>query len=617
MLKRHFHIVIIILIVLLSFNVFAAEDLCRVAKDVEKKAAAVFKNDMKEGLKLFIKAANICDSKDIKYNLGIAFYKYGNTLEAEKYLKQAVDKNSSSPVRLNNLASVLLANGSDYELAVELARKALKLNKDFKPALDTIARALFAAGQRLEALKTINEAIKKYSGEAYLKTTKQEIVSGYTAHFLFLIKSGNTKAGLSGLKKADFESSVALVYCQVLSRLGQAEKALQMASQYQGQFRSNQKFKDLYNEIMSRQIQEFYIIYKQGNENRALALSKDFSEKYPKSPEAKKAYDELFNAFIETGDIKVPQTRVAKKDSGTNLEVDSLLASIGTLNKREALNTEDTSLIIDVDSNIPRGKRKNKYAVALLIGNQKYEKQNKGLPDVKYAERDVAVMAKYLKKTLGYADANIIVRTNITSGDFRTLLGTDQNPRGKIHNYLRSGAKSDVFIYYVGHGVPGPKGGSAYLVPVDASADYIRNNGYPLELFYKILENLPAKSKTIVLDACFSGYSPSGFLLKKVSPAMLKTSNPAKNISNTAMFCAADKDQVATWYPAKRHSLFSYFFLKGIQGAADADKDKIIRLKELENYLKEEVPYQALRESNRTQTPLVTGNRDFVIAEFE
>jgi len=88
---------------------------------------------------------------------------------------------------------------------------------------------------------------------------------------------------------------------------------------------------------------------------------------------------------------------------------------------------------------------------------------------------------------------------------------------------------------------------------------------------------------------------------------MLKTASPVKKLAGTAVFCAADKDQVATWYPEKRHSLFSYFFLNGLQGAADKNRDKIILLDEMKAYLEKEVRYWARRNSNRIQSPLVTG----------
>lgn len=273
---------------------------------------------------------------------------------------------------------------------------------------------------------------------------------------------------------------------------------------------------------------------------------------------------------------------------------------------------ESINFSVDIEQNIPKYKRKNKNGVAFLIGNQKY----KDLPNVDYAERDVDLMSKYLEKVMGFKPDNIVVYKNATSGELRSIFGSRENPKGKLHNFITKN-KSDVFIYYVGHGGPGADGKTSYLVPVDATIDYIQNNGYPLDLFFSIVKKLPSKKTTVVLDSCFSGNSASGALFKNISPALIRTADPIKKLAKTTIFYASTKDQVATWYPDKKHSLFSYFFLKSLQGAADSNNDKKIKVGEIEKYLKENVKKRALRLSNRTQTPIVTGDRDVVIAEFE
>lgn len=276
----------------------------------------------------------------------------------------------------------------------------------------------------------------------------------------------------------------------------------------------------------------------------------------------------------------------------------------------------ETNLNVDIEESIPKGKLKRKYGVAVVIGNQQYQRQGKGIGDVRYAGRDAAVMKKYLQTTMGYESKNIIYALDATTADLRNIFGTRENLKGRLHNYVRAG-ESDVFIYYVGHGAPGPDGKSAYLVPVDAQADYIANNGYPLDLFYSVIEKLPAKSITVVMDACFSGDSPAGSLFDNISPAMVKNINPLREVANTVVFSSADKDQVSTWYPAKRHSMFTYWFLKGLGGEADVDSNKSITAAEMEKYLQKEVPYWAQREANRVQTPLMTGSGAAVLAKLK
>jgi regulator of sigma D len=82
------------------------------------------------------------------------------------------------------------------------------------------------------------------------------------------------------------------------------------------------------------------------------------------------------------------------------------------------------------------------------------------------------------------------------------------------------------------------------------------------------------------------------------------------------IFSGAGKDQVSHWYPAKRHSLFTYFFMKGLKGDADKNKNKSITVSELKNYLHENVPYRARRLSGREQTPVVVGDESREVVRF-
>lgn len=606
-------------LILVSFPAVAATDYCDVAKEVAKQAASVFSNDMEKGLKLFIKAWKLCNSPEMQYNLGVAYYRYGSLPEAEKSLRLAVKANNANPVWLNNLACVILDNRGNGNDALELAKKAVALDGNFIQAHDTLARAYLAAGRDLEALKGIIAAADKWKKDKNLLQSKQKIVNLYVKRCLENIQSGDIEKGLSGLKKGSFDSLIAGTYCRVLARLDQTDAALDAAGNAKKKFHGNDQIRKLYDDIMSEKIQDFYIAFKRGDDAMAVQQAKVFSETYPENQDAKKAYNTLFNAFIaDAGDLQIPAARHASAqntqvltDSDAGLE--NLIAAIGD---KSGIDSTDLDLKVDVEQKIPACKRKNRFGIAVLVGNQKYARQDRGLPDVRYAERDVAVMKKYLEKTMGYDPGNIIVRTNVTSGDFRNIFGSAENPTGMIHNYIRKD-ESDVFIYYVGHGGPGPQGKSAYLVPIDARVDFIQNNGYPLDLFYSIIEKLPAKKITVVLDSCFSGDSVSGALFKNVSPAMLKTATPIKKLAKAMVFCAADKEQVATWYPEKRHSLFSYFFLKGLQGAADKNKDKSINFEEMAAYLSSEVPYWARRKSNRIQTPLISGEKDTVLAVLE
>lgn len=267
--------------------------------------------------------------------------------------------------------------------------------------------------------------------------------------------------------------------------------------------------------------------------------------------------------------------------------------------------------IDDVDTNIPEGQRAGKYDIAVVIGNRDYAAS--GSPNVEYAKRDAQIMREYLVRTLGYDLGNIIYEEDATFSKFREIFGTARKPEGKLFKFVKKGISS-VFVYYVGHGAPDLESKEAYFVPVDASVDYIKSNGYRLQTFYDNLSKVPAKKITVVLDTCFSGSSEKGLLFKNISPAMVKVKKEYRGPANAVLFTSAAVDQVSTWYPEKKHSLFTYYFLKGLRGEADTNNDKKITVGEMQAYLKDHVPYMAQRLSGKEQQPVVMGNEQDVIA---
>ena len=271
-----------------------------------------------------------------------------------------------------------------------------------------------------------------------------------------------------------------------------------------------------------------------------------------------------------------------------------------------------TGLSVDVDMNIPDGEKAGPDDIAVIIGNKNYTER--GVPEVTYADRDARIMKEYLIKTFRFKPENLIYEEDATFAKFRQIFGDEHNYQGKLDGYVKKNISS-VFIYYVGHGAPDLKSTEAYFVPVDANPQYIVSNGYRLETFYTNLSKIKAKKITVVLDACFSGNSEKGLLFKDISPTMVKVKRGYRAPRNAMLMTSAAEDQVSTWFPEKKHSLFTYFFLKGIQGEADANNDNSITAAEIKAYLKDKVPYMARRLNNIDQQPVITGgdNEIFVI----
>jgi hypothetical protein len=259
----------------------------------------------------------------------------------------------------------------------------------------------------------------------------------------------------------------------------------------------------------------------------------------------------------------------------------------------------------------PRLPSGNPYAIAVIIGNKNYRNR---LPPVDFAHNDADAMKRFVVEILGISEGNIIHMRDVTLAEMEVVFGNTRTYRGKLWRWVRP-RESDVFVFYSGHGVPGLKDGREYLLPVDGDPDATEIYGYPVELLYGNLAELEARSVTVFLDACFSGESPRGPLVRNAS-AIRVVAREAPEAPITVV-SAARKDQVASWDKQAQHGLFTKYLLDGLYGAADDKRygngDSRITLSEVKIYLDREMTYAARRYYGREQQAMVSGNPEKVI----
>jgi len=257
---------------------------------------------------------------------------------------------------------------------------------------------------------------------------------------------------------------------------------------------------------------------------------------------------------------------------------------------------------LDIDTRLPKGRHKNSNGIAVVIGNRKYQRAK----NVEYAVNDAKLMKTYLVDVLGYKAGNVFYYENASKADFEILFGNKENHKGKLFNSVKKD-KSDIFIYYSGHGAPGLKDKKGYFVPSEADPQYIELSGYPTEVFYANLAKVSARSTTIVLDACFSGAS----IFENISPMVLEIEKPALELKNAVILSSSSGSQVSSWYNDKEHGMFTYFFLKAIHNRnADTNKDRKLTFDEIYKYVSdntEGVPYHARRIHGVEQNPTIEG----------
>lgn len=240
--------------------------------------------------------------------------------------------------------------------------------------------------------------------------------------------------------------------------------------------------------------------------------------------------------------------------------------------------------------------------VAVIIGNSEYA-NGTDIPAVPPAANDAALMRRYAIEALGIPPDNVIWLPNATGIQLAETFGTERDHRGRLFNWVKPG-KSRVLVYYSGHGAPAGSDAKAVLVPSDASASQLSLSGYPLDLLYANLAQLPAQSVAVLLEACFSGLSPAGTVIPNASPVSLRAKT-AEVPPNMTVITAGAADQIASWEQDRSHGLFTKHFLLGQGGEADkapyGNGDGKVGLEELRRYLDDKVTYLARRYYGREQ----------------
>jgi uncharacterized caspase-like protein len=256
-----------------------------------------------------------------------------------------------------------------------------------------------------------------------------------------------------------------------------------------------------------------------------------------------------------------------------------------------------------VDTDIPPlTLTRNPMAAALVVGIEDYPGV---MAPARFARRDAKIFKRYLTESLGVPRENVItlLDAEATTGSIRTAV------EGQLGSIIERG-KSDVYVYYAGHGAPDVSSKSAFLLPFDGNAAFPKTSCYALTSLYDALKRLGARTTTVVIDSSFSGLASrsdvSETLVANTRPLFLQlASDPVAE--NAVVFLGARGAQRNLAHPAVQHGLFTYYFLRGLQGAADVDADGQISVQELDQYLSQQVPREA-RRARIDQTPLTLGS---------
>jgi hypothetical protein len=248
------------------------------------------------------------------------------------------------------------------------------------------------------------------------------------------------------------------------------------------------------------------------------------------------------------------------------------------------------------EENVVDVERNNAVKIwAVIVGIGRYQH----MPYLRFTDDDAYQIYAHLKSPIGGA---------LEDNQIKVLIDEDatrDNILRTMRSTLHKADENDVVLFYFsGHGLEGS------FIPCDFDG---WNNRLHHEEIKKIMEDSRAKHKLVLGDACHSGSLSSingGQYLASKSPVHTTLKKYYEAFENTngglAFMMSSRGEEVSLEDGGLRSGIFSHFLIQGLNGAADKDRNKIITIDELYNYV-----YGNVRSyTARAQSPTLTGKFD-------
>lgn len=238
------------------------------------------------------------------------------------------------------------------------------------------------------------------------------------------------------------------------------------------------------------------------------------------------------------------------------------------------------------------------YAVIIGLGDF----QDKRIPALRYTVNDAQGMFDVL------TDPNYggVPKENVT-----LLLNEDatsENIKRAIGTWLKQQATQDdtVLIYFAGHGAP--EGEETYWVTYNADIDDLYATALSNKDIADMLNRVESKRVITLLDSCYSAATVNRTNRTRATSVQI----PWDQFSGEGRVAitASDGSQLSLEMQEFEHGVFTYYVLEGLKGKADGlageERDGMIEVEELWNYVRNNVTDTAKKQGNK-QTPVFQG----------
>jgi WD40 repeat protein len=255
---------------------------------------------------------------------------------------------------------------------------------------------------------------------------------------------------------------------------------------------------------------------------------------------------------------------------------------------------------------------------AIVVGINEYKNKSISLT---YAVPDARAFAEILKKSALPLFGKIQIRllTTFEETTKESIPRVFEETRGKIK-------PNDLFVFYnASHGIVDvvDEEEQYFLLTSNVlllSSRHIGKDAMSHKELAKLIGNIPAQKKIVILDTCNAGKGGKEIQIALLQQTRGLTESTAvkvlqRAIGSAVFSASSDTQQALEGY--KGHGLFTYVLMEGLQGKADIKKEGFITIYGLADYVGEQVLKLSEEVFKRQQTPTIQTGGDFPIGRIQ
>ena len=225
---------------------------------------------------------------------------------------------------------------------------------------------------------------------------------------------------------------------------------------------------------------------------------------------------------------------------------------------------------------------------AVVVGCATYQH----MKALRYTDDDAYQFYAFLKSIEGGA---------LQDGQINLLIdeeATHDNILAALRQTFRKADENDqILFYFSGHGLPG-----AFL-PVDAQGEI---NALRHDEVNEVLSASKSRHKLVIADACHSGSLAARSGRSNTASLSAYYTGLGDATASTALLMSSAEEEISMEDRGLRSGVFSHYLIRGLKGEADLDRDYLVTIQELFDYVHREVRGY----TGSVQTPTLTGSYD-------